>query len=162
MASQSAIISVGFTQSGTAKKAGTASAALLCGALESANNYAGGSGLLSANLAKTKLPQAQLPLGRVMADGTVLIDPTWYRFLDYIANVQLGGPTGPTMGDISSTLGSTRNSAISAENAVSVVAQTVNANASSLAATVQVAQTNNLSGSTQIPKPVYTQRGIQP
>jgi len=162
MATETATINIGFTQAGTAKKAGTATASLQSGATEAANNYAGGSGLISSSVAKTKLPQAQLPLGRVQPDGTVVMDPTWYRFLDYIANVQLGGVTGPTMGDLSATVDSTRSSAINAQNAVSVVAQTVNANAASLAATVQVSQTAALPGATQIPKVTYTNRGVQP
>ncbi len=160
MATETAVISIGFTQSGVAKKAATATANLQCGALESANNYAGGSGLISSNVAKTRLPQAQLPLGRVQPDGTVLMDPTWYRFLDYIANVQLGGITGPTLGDISTTVDSTRSSAIAAQTSVSQVAQTVNANASTLAATVQVAQTSALPGATQIPPVAYTPKGV--
>lgn len=161
MATESAVLSCGFTQSSASKKAGSASAVVQTGAIESANQYAGGSGLLSASLNKGRLPSASLPFGRVQSDGSVMVDPVWYRFLDYIVNTQLGGPTGPTLGDLTATVDSTRSSAINAQNAVSVVAQTVNANASALAATVQVAQTNNLSGATQIPAISYTVKGIQ-
>ncbi|GAC1664565.1 MAG: hypothetical protein PVS3B2_00370 [Candidatus Dormibacteraceae bacterium] len=161
MATESAVISCGFTQSGASKKAGSATAVVQAGATQSANQYAGGSGLISSDVAAGALPKAHIPFGRVRPDGTVEVDPVWYRFLDYVVNTQLGGPTGPTLGDISDTVESTRSSAINAQNAVSVVAQTVNANASALAATVQVAQTNNLSGAKQIPAISYTVKGIQ-
>ena len=160
MATETATISCGFTQSGMSKKAGSATAVVQAGALESANQYAGGSGLLSATLNKGRLRSASLPFGRAQPDGSVMVDPVWYRFLDYIVNTQLGGPTGPTLGDLTATVDSTRSSAIAAQTSVSQVAQTVNANASALAATVQVAQTSALPGATQIPPVVYTPRGV--
>lgn len=162
MATRSAIISCGFTQSGTSSKAGSAAAVMECGATQAANQYAGGSGLISSDVAAGTLPKAHVSFGRVRSDGTVEVDPVWYRFLDYVVNTQLGGPTGPTLSDITDTVSSTRSSAIDAQNAVSVVAQTVNANADTLAATVQVAQTNSLTGATQIPKVTYTTKGVQP
>lgn len=162
MATETATISIGFTQSGVAKKAGAASAVVTAGALQSANKYTGGSSLLGSSLAKSRLPSASLPFGKALPDGTVMVDPVWYRFLDYIVNTQLGGPTGPTLGDITTTVDSTRSSAIAAQNAVSVVAQTVNANASTLAATVQVSQAAALPGASQIQPPTYTTKGVQP
>lgn len=162
MASQSATLSVGFAQSCVGKKSGAAVASLQCGALESANRYTGGSGLLASNRNKYKLPSANVPFGTVQPDGSVMVNPNWYRVLDYVVNTQLGGLTGPTLGDITTTVDATRSSAIDAQNAVSVVAQTVNANANALAATVQVSQTNALTGASQIPRVTYTNRGVQP
>lgn len=162
MASQSAVINIGFTRTSVARKNGVASAALQCGALEAANNYAGGTGLLASARSKYKLPSINVPFSR-LPDGTPLyVDAAWYRIFDYVVNTQLGGINGPTLGDITMTVDSTRSSAIEAQNAVSVVAQTVNANASTLAATVEVAQTSALPGAAQIHPPVYTSRGIQP
>lgn len=163
MVSQVASISVGFVQSGVARKGGSASATMLCGTLESANQYAGGSGLLDGqNTARTKLPQARQPIGRVQPDGSVLMDATWYRLFDYIVNTQLGGIQGPKLSDITDTVASSSTAAIDAQNAVSIVAQTVNANASTLAATVQVSQAAALPGASQIHPPTYTTKGVQP
>ena len=162
MASQTASISIGFTQAGSAKKAGSAVAVLQCGLTEAANQYAGGSGLISSDVATGTLPKAHIPFAR-LPDGTpIYVDPVWYPLLDYVVNTQLGGPTGPTLSDISDTVSSTRSSAIDAQNAVSVVSQTVNANADALAATVQVAQANALSGASQIPPVTHTSRGVVP
>ncbi len=162
MASETATLSCGFTQSGTSKKAGTAMAVVQCGATQAANQYAGGSGLISTEAAAGSLPKANVPFGRVRPDGTVEVDPVWYRLLDYVINTQLGGPTGPKMSDITATVDSTRTSAIAAQNAVSVVSQTVNANATTLAAAVQVSQTAALPGASQIPPVTYTARGVNP
>lgn len=162
MASQSAIISIGFSRSVTAAKGGAGSASLQCGALQYANAYLGGSGLIARPRATYKLPSAQVPFAR-LPDGTPLyLERSWYDALNYVCNTQLGGITGPSLSDITTTVDSTRSSAIDAQNAVSVVAQTVNANADTLAATVQVAQTNSLSGSTQIPPVTFTRHGIEP
>lgn len=162
MATQTASIVIGFSQSSTAKKAGAATATMQCGTLEAANQYAGGSGLLSRQRNRYKLPSAHVPFGRLQKDGSILIEPAWYDAFNYVINTQLGGIAGPSLSDITTTVDSTRSSAIDAQNAVSVVAQTVNANAQSLAATVQVSQASSLPGSSQIPKPIYTTKGVQP
>lgn len=162
MATQTASIVIGFSQSSTAKKAGAATATMQCGTLEAANQYAGGSGLLSRQRNRYKLPSLQVPFAR-LPDGTPLyVEKPWYDALNYVINTQLGGIAGPSLSDITTTVDSTRSSAIDAQNAVSVVAQTVNANAQSLAATVQVSQASSLPGSSQIPKPIYTNKGVQP
>lgn len=162
MTSRTAIISIGFTQSSVARKAGTAVAAMQCGTLEAANQYAGGAGLLSRSRNKLKLPSPHVPIGRTQPDGTVLIDRGWYDVFNYVFNTQLGGITGPTLGDITTTVASSSTAAIDAQNAVSGVAQTVNANAAVLQATVQVSQAAALPGSSQIHPPTYTTRGVQP
>jgi hypothetical protein len=161
MATQTASISIGFTRSGVSKKQGAAVAVLQCGTLEAANQYAGGSGLLSRTRNKYKLPSSRVPFGDVQPDGSVVVRKDWYDVLNYVFNTQLGGITGPTLGDITETVSSSSAAAIDAQNAVSVVAQTVNANASTLAATVQVSQASALPGAAQIEPPVYTTKGVQ-
>lgn len=161
MASQSAIISIGFSQSGVSAKRGAAVATMQCGTLEAANQYAGGSGLLARTRNKYQLPPARTPFGDVQPDGSVVIRKNWYDVLNYVFNGQLGGIAGPTLSDITDTVSSSSSAAIDAQNAVSVVAQTVNANASTLAATVQVSQAAALPGAAQIHPPVYTEKGVQ-
>lgn len=166
MTSRSAVISVGLSIANTTAKHGVASAVLTTGALEYANPYSGGTTVTTdTSLLRTKLPLAELPLGRVAKDGSVLIDPTWYRFLDFVSNVQLGGPTAPTIADLSTATVSTRTQAIAAQTAVASVSQQVNSNAQTLGAVVQVAQTSSLPGAAQIPPVVYTEpnrKGVQP
>ena len=160
MASESASISLGVVLGNTSMKHGSASAAMITGALEDAQPYSGGSGVVQSsdgeNL-RSKLPRAEVPLGTLSQDGkTVFINPYWYRFFDFVANVQLGGPDAPTVTDLSSATISTRQQAIDATTAVASVSTQVDANAQALAATVQVAQSNALSGASQIPPVVFT------
>lgn len=161
MATQSAIISIGFSQSGTAMKAGSAVATVQCGTLEAANQYMGGNGLIAADTLRSHFPSQRIPVAWFKGEP-IYMDLTWYRFFDYIVNTQLGGFNGPKLSDITDTVASSSTAAIDAQNAVSIVAQTVNANADALAATVQVSQAAALPGATQIPNPTYTTRGVQP
>jgi hypothetical protein len=164
MASQSGSIVIGLVLSGTSAKHGFASTVLTAGALESANAYAGGSSVSTdASLLRTKLPRAEVPFGTVQKDGTVLISTPWYRFFDFISNVQLGGPNAPTVADLSTATVSTKTQAIAAQTAVASVSQQVNANAQALGAAIQVTQVSALPGSNQIPPVVYTpiSRGVQ-
>ena len=161
MPSQSAVINIGFSRSSASKKAAVAMATVQCGTLEAANQYTGGSGLISRDRHRYKLPSARVPFGDVQQDGSVLVRKEWYDALNYVINTQLGGINGPSLGDITTTVESSSLAAIDAQNAVSVVAQTVNANAQVLQATVQVSQNSSLPGASQIPRPVYTEKGIQ-
>ena len=160
MASQSASIIFGFARSVTAKKRGYATATIQCGLLEAANQYMGGSGLISTDTVRSHFPSQRIPVAWFQGQP-IYMDVTWYRFFDYIVNTQLGGFNGPKLSDITDTVSSSSTAAIDAQNAVSIVAQTVNANADALAATVQVSQAAALPGATQIPQPVYTERGVQ-
>jgi len=163
MATQTAMISIGLTMSAVSKKSGRGTAQLQCGALEAATNYTGGSGLISRNRIATQLPPARVPLGRLQEDGvTIVIEKAWYDALDYVFNRQLGGIAGPSLSDITTTVDSTRTSAIDAQTAVSQVAATVNANAEALSATVQVTQNSSLPGATQIPPVVRAKGALLP
>lgn len=160
MTTQTASIILGFSRSVVGKKGGAAAATVQCGTLESANQYAGGSGLISRDRHRYKMPSARVPFGDVQPDGSVLVRKEWYDALNYVINTQLGGIAGPSLSDITTTVSSSSAAAIDAQNAVSVVAQAVNANASTLQATVQVSQAGALPGADQIPEPVFTTRGI--
>ncbi len=168
MASQSASISVGVFLANTSIKHGAAGAVITTGALSQASPYSGGSGVNKSptgSLLRSKLPHSSVNFGQVQKDGSVRIDPVWYRFLDFVANVQLGGPNAPTVADLNTATISTRDQAISAQTSVAAVGNQVNANAQALGAVVQVAQTNSLSGATQIPPVSYTPpktKGYQP
>ncbi len=158
MATETASISLGVFLGNTSKKGGAASAQITTGALEQPMPYSGGTGVQqSANAANQKL---QLPntmtIGKTMPDGTVQIDPNWWRFLHDLFEQRLGGSQGDSIPDLTTTVVDTRTQAIAAVTGVSAVSQQVNANAQTLAATVQVAQTNSLTGASQIPPVIYS------
>lgn len=121
----------------------------------------------SRNLAalKTWLPPSEIPIGYLNNDRTkpVIIDAqTWYAFLNYFVNTFIGGPSAPTLADVTSAV--TTASAQSAASAaqVTVVQQAVAANAESLGAVVEVAQANDLQGASQIPPVVKYGYGLEP
>jgi len=157
MASRSAVINLGVALNNTSMKGAGSVAIIWLGATQSAQPFAGGSGLIGTqSLLRTRLPSAQVPIG-AMADGSpIYMNPTWYRFFDFIANVQLGGPQGPSVTDLSTTVVSTRSDAIQAQQSVSALTQQTVANAQALGAVVQVTQTSSLPGASQIPPVVYT------
>lgn len=165
MASQSASISLGLALSNSASKHGKSTATITTGALEGANPYSGGTTVTGNTGRKVPLPQASVPIGKVDAQGNVMIDPVWHKCLDFFFNQQLGGPSAPSIADLSTVAVSTREQAIKAQTDVAAVSQQVVANAESLGAVVQVAQNNSLSGASQIPPVSYSKpisRGPQP
>jgi len=160
VASETASISLGVFLGNTSKKGGAASAQIIAGALEQPQPYSGGTGIqqsASAANQKLQLPTSQF-IGTVEKDGRVRINPDWYRFLHDLFEQRLGGVQGDSIPDLSNTVVDTRAQAITAVNGVSAVSQQVDANAQTLAATVQVAQNNSLTGSTQIPPVVYSSK----
>lgn len=160
MASETASIQIGVSFANTSRKNGAASAQIVTAALEQPQPYSGGTGVQqSANAAnqKLQLPSSQF-IGTVQADGRVMISPDWFRFLHDMFEQRLGGSQGDSIPDISTAVVSTRDQAIAATNGVSSVSQQVNANAQTLAATVQVAQNNSLAGAAQIPPVVYSSK----
>lgn len=164
MASQTASISIGVVLGNTSRKNGAATAQIVTGALEQPQPYSGGTGITQSAAAanqKLQLPTNQF-IGTVEKDGRVRMSQDWFRFFHDLFEQRLGGTQGDSIPDISTTVVSTREQAIAAQNGVSVVSQQVDANAQTLAATVQVAQTNSLAGSSQIPPVVYSvQKGVQ-
>lgn len=158
MASETASISVGVIFGNASKKGGGAAAQIVTGALEQPQPFSGGAGVQqSASSANKKL---QLPntmvIGKLQPDGSVLIDPNWWKFFHDQFEERLGGTQGASIPDLSTTVVDTRSQAITAQNGVAAVSQQVDANAQSLGAVVQVAQNNSLTGSKQIPPVIYT------
>jgi hypothetical protein len=97
------------------------------------------------------MPSAQHPLGIIRQDGTIMIDPTWDRFLRYQWENRLGGIAGQSIPEVSSTVVSTQEKAAQIEAEVNANAQQTQANAESLSVVVQVAQNSSLPGADQIP-----------
>lgn len=159
MASQTASISIGVVLANSSRKNGSATATITTGALQQPQNYSGGTGVAkSAGNIKLQMPQT-LTIGTLAEDGkTVNLTPIWFKFLSLLFNERLGGPQGASIPDLSTSVVTTRAQAVTATNAVALVGQQVNANAQSLGAVVQVAQTNSLSGATQIPPVVYSSK----
>lgn len=165
MASQSASISIGLSLGNTSSKHGAAGAIVTTGVLNQANPYSGGNNVPGNSGRRVPLPHPSIFFGQVDSQGRVTIDPVWYRLLDFVCNVQNGGPSAPTITDLSTATVSTKDQAIQAQTDVASVSQQVSANAQSLGAVVQVAKNNSLSGATQIPDVSYSppnRKGPQP
>jgi hypothetical protein len=165
MASQSASISIGLSLGNTSSKHGAAGAIVTTGVLNQANPYSGGNSVTGNTGRRVPLPKASIPFGTVNAQGQVIVDPAWYQAFDFFFNKQAGGPSAPSVADLSAATISTKDQAIQAQTAVASVSQQVTANAASLGAVVQVAQNNALSGASQIPPVSYSEpnrKGPQP
>jgi hypothetical protein len=105
--------------------------------------------------AKAMLPTPATPIGYVNGDRTkpVYIDAgTWYRLLDFIINVKLGGVAAPSVTDIASTITSVQEAVTTTVTTVNSVTETVVQNAAALDTVREVAQNNSLSGASQIPR----------
>lgn len=165
MATETASISIGVVLGNTSKKGGAATAQIVTAALEQPQPYSGGVGInVSSESAKEQLQIPQSMTVGTLPDGTpVTMSPEWFRFWSVMFNQRLGGPQGDSIPDITTTVVSTRTQAIAATNGVAAVSQQVDANAQSLAATVQVAKNNSLAGAAQIPPVIYSpQKGQIP
>ncbi len=104
------------------------------------------------------MPPSAIPIGYLNNDRTkpVFIDTqSWFQFFDYVVNTLLGGPSAPTLADVTTAVTTASAQSASSAATVTAVSQQVQANAESLAATVQVAVNNSLTGAAQIP-PVQT------
>ena len=96
------------------------------------------------------LPPQRQPIA-YQQGGQWFCDPTWYRFFQFVAEIKLGGVSGPTLPDVVTTVTETQATAAAASASVTEIAQQTTANAEALAATVQVAVVNSLTGADQIP-----------
>ena len=101
------------------------------------------------------LPSAQTPLGFVTVNGQrlpVMVDTlSWYRFMDHLAEVRLGGRSAPSLPDVVTTVENTQAAAVQSGQQVSALTQQGQANAESLNVVRQVVQNNALTGAAQIP-----------
>ena len=86
-----------------------------------------------------------------MLDVNGNMDQTWYKFFQYVAEIKLGGANGPTLANVAADVVTAKAQSTQAAVTSAAVTQQVQANAQALQATVEVAQTNGLSGSLQIP-----------
>lgn len=102
--------------------------------------------------ALTWLPSESQPLGFVNKDGSVRINPYWYRFFNTVANVKLGGINGATVPDVASTVTATIETAAAAEAQVAAVTQQVQTNAEAAYVMRNVIKQASLAGSDQIPE----------
>lgn len=96
------------------------------------------------------LPPQRQPMV-IKAENGYICDPTWYRFFDFFVNVFLGGTNGRTLTDIINSITSVQEAAMTAEMRSILVEQQTQANAQSLAATIEVVTNNALVGAEQIP-----------
>jgi hypothetical protein len=97
------------------------------------------------------LPSAQTPIGRAKPDGTVVMDPAWYRAFQHLFEVKLGGRSAPSLPDVVTTVETTQAAAVQSGQQVGALTQQSQANAESLNVVRQVVQNNALTGAAQIP-----------
>jgi len=97
------------------------------------------------------LPSAQTPIGRVKPDGQVVMDPAWYRALQHLFEIKVGGRFAPSLPDVVATVESTQAAAVQNGQQVGALTQQSQANAESLNVVRQVVQNNALVGAAQIP-----------
>lgn len=102
------------------------------------------------------LPSAQTPIGRAKPDGTVVMEPAWYRFFQHVADVRLGGRAAASLPDVITTVETTQAAAVQSGQQVSALTQQSQANAESLNVVRQVVQNNALVGAGQIPPVVLS------
>lgn len=104
---------------------------------------------VSLNL-RSWLPPPRHPWGYVVGDK-VMVDPIWYRFFQYVAEVRLGGIGGANVGDVVATVEAVQAESVAQAATVASVSTQTQANAEALEATVQVSVNNGLAGALQIP-----------
>jgi hypothetical protein len=108
----------------------------------------------SAASAKSMLPGPRTALGYVNGDRTkpVYIDEaTWYRLLDYILNVKLGGIAAPSMADVAATVTTVQEAVTSTVTTVTDLTDMALQNAAVLDTVREVSQASDLDGAEQIP-----------
>ena len=97
------------------------------------------------------LPSAQTPIASLNGRGQYVMEPSWYRFFQHLADVRLGGRAAPSLPDVITTVETTQAAAVQSGQQVSALTQQSQANAESLAVVRQVVQNNALTGADQIP-----------
>jgi hypothetical protein len=97
------------------------------------------------------LPSAQTPIANLNGRGQYVMEPSWYRFFQHVADVRLGGRAAPSLPDVVTTVETTQAAAVQSGQQVSALTQQSQANAEALSVVVQVAQNNSLTGADQIP-----------
>ena len=102
---------------------------------------------------KTLFPRSDVP---AVDPATGRWSEPWYRVMQYIHDVKLGGTDAPTLPQIQSSVASVSDAAINASGSVAAITQFVETNAASQAAATEVLQAASVPGAAQIPPPVLT------
>ena len=137
--------------------AGTTTATLYLFVRSVSGRYTGAGITASTNSRnlKTMLPSASSPIGYATVQGqrvAILIDDVfWYSFFRYVTQTVLGGPTAPTLTDVTEAVTVAQVQAIAVSAVTAGLTQQAIANAGSLAAVVQSVQAAGLPGAAQIP-----------
>ena len=170
MSSATSAIALGVRLTAFGGRVGSGTATLKAGAQASGLPRANSDNISGSRPAglKSYLPSQTVPFGfvEVMEGGKmtrkpVLVDAaTWYKFLTYFVDVYLGGLSGPTLQSVADDVIATKQAASAATEQAQAVTQQVNANAEALKATVEVVQSNSLSGAAQIPTPVLREQAF--
>jgi len=155
MASATFTVSLGVRGLVSASAHKRSTFAISAGAFYTPNPYGSGAFTREAPIPKSMLPPAGTPFVFVERDrnGGIRVrnNPVWDRFLRMWWQDRMGGDAGPTMAEVQTNVVETKTAAVNAAATAQAVTVQVNANAEALAATVEVAQTNGLSGSESIP-----------
>lgn len=106
------------------------------------------------------LPSAQTPLGYVIVNGKrlpVMMDErTWYRAMDHLFEIKLGGRFAPSLPDVTATVETTQAAAVQSGQQVVALTQQTQANAEVLSVAREVIVNNALVGAAQIPRVVLS------
>lgn len=97
---------------------------------------------------KVLKPRSDVPLIDLR---TGLISPQWDRWFSDVFDVRLGGALGPSLPQVQANVVETQ---AASSVAIAALTQSVEINAASTAAAIEVAQTNNTPGAEEIPPPV--------
>ena len=149
MASQTVDVYLGASLGTVASASRTATVAISAGTFATAAPYAASGNINSEALTSLKswLPPQRVPL----VDKNGYMSVPWYKFFQFVADIKLGGPSAPTVTDLSTNVVAVKQEAVSANATAAAVAVQAAANAIALEATKQVVQNSSLPGSTQIP-----------
>lgn len=101
----------------------------------------------AATATKSLLPGRHVPF----LDSKGLVTEPWYRWMHAVEFQKLGGPTAPTVGDLSNSIQGVQSAVTQTTQAVVDVQDMTTQNAQALSTVVEVTKDNNLAGSEQIP-----------
>jgi len=150
----------------TTMKAAGAVAVISLGAFCTSSPYSSSLTTEDSTNRKVTLPTPRVPLGYVEYNGQrlpVIIDErSWYKWLHDLDERRLGGPTAPTVPDLSTNVVYAKEQAVAASATVANVSQQVDANAQSLQVANEVAVNAALPGASSIPPVQISSRRIEP
>jgi hypothetical protein len=110
---------------------------------------------------RPRLPDARVPIATANKHGQFIVDESWYRWMKHVEYERLGGPTGPNLPDIETSVTVVQEQAATVAASQTGIVQLATQNAEAGAAAREVLQTAALPGADQIPEYQRTP-GIQP